>query len=275
MFSYIVALVAVFLVIYSQSGPARPMARMPLPPLNEEMLAMPTPHENDSVGCPPDAYSVHIYAKEPLVIYVENFLSEAEREHLLEISDPLFQPSTITHDGASTHFDPSIRLSEVAVLPRTPTVRCIEARARALQGWRRHLWLEKLRTQRYTPGGHYAMHYDWSTGAGGWGRVSSFMVWAAASADLVGGGTEFPYLPRAEVRSGSAHWCRFVECAETHDGRAAEGVVFKAVPGNAVFWENFRADGSGKGYQETFHAGQMVEQGTKVGLNIWTWGALE
>lgn len=83
MLSYIIIIFAVLLAIYSQSGPPRVPYRTPLPPLNEEMLAM--PHENDTLGCLPDAYSVHIYAKEPLVVYVENFLSEAERAHLLEI----------------------------------------------------------------------------------------------------------------------------------------------------------------------------------------------
>ncbi|KAL5614815.1 hypothetical protein BROUX41_004904 [Berkeleyomyces rouxiae] len=289
MFLYAVILAAFAVLLFSQSG-SRTLSRAPLPTLNEDLLAIPS--VNDTLGCPADQYAVHIFSKAPLVIYIENFLTTTDRVHLLGVSEDLFQPSTVTHDGTSTQVDPSIRLSEVALLPRDPTIRCIEARARAFQGWRRNLWIERLRTQRYTPGGHYSMHFDWSTGAGGWGRVSSFMAWAHVSEDIQGGGTEFPYLPTVEARSGNAFWCKFVECdapsssrpqsTDMEDGQqtlepgsAVEGVIFKPIPGNAVYWENFRADGSGKGYQETLHAGLPVKQGTKVGLNIWTWGALE
>jgi prolyl 4-hydroxylase len=80
-------------------------------------------------------------------------------------------------------------------------------------------------------------------------------------------------------------WCRFVECPEGNQGEGGEeeeseedgakGVVFKVAPGNAVYWENFMADGSGRGYEETWHAGLPVTKGVKVGLNIWTWGRIE
>jgi prolyl 4-hydroxylase len=91
-------------------------------------------------------------------------------------------------------------------------------------------------------------------------------------AGLVGGGTEFPLLPRRE----DARWCNFVECPEATDETGKEvGTVFKAKAGNAVYWENFRADGSGRGYDETWHAGLPVVKGVKVGLNIWTWGRIE
>jgi prolyl 4-hydroxylase len=48
-----------------------------------------------------------------------------------------------------------------------------------------------------------------------------------------------------------------------------EGVTFKPIPGNAVFWENLREDGSA--YWETWHAGLPVETGEKIGLNVWSW----
>lgn len=84
------------------------------------------------------------------------------------------------------------------------------------------------------------------------------MVYVAA--DCAGGGTHFPRL----AKPVDSAWCRFVEC----DG-AREGVVFKPVAGNAVYWENMRADGSG--YAESWHAGLPVERGVKVGLNVWSW----
>lgn len=202
-----------------------------------------------------------------------------------------------------------MRDSEVALVPRTATVRCVEERARALQGWRDEVWIERLRVQRYRPGGHYAHHFDWSTGRGGWGRVSSFMVWVddgslsrgrgrhhhdegdsgkekeevmvvveeEEEVKLEGGGTEFPLL-----RAGQdPRWCRFVECpgsgpeSGASERQKGKGVVFKPLPGNAVFWENFMADGTGRGYDETWHAGLPVKKGVKVGLNIWSWGRIE
>lgn len=169
-------------------------------------------------------------------------------------SEPAFEPATITHNGgAATQRDQAVRDSEVAVVPRDQVVRCIEARARSFQGWRDEQWIERLRTQRYRPGGHYNHHFDWSSSYGGWGRVSSFMVWVDGSPEdeaspLLGGGTEFPLVKRPSMH---ADWCRFIECDAENDkvessstgsdGHTAgpakaqdSGVVFKPLAGNAV-----------------------------------------
>lgn len=170
--------------------------------------------------------------------------------------------------------DTTVRVSETALIPRTQTVHCIEERAMAIQGWRNGLHLERLRTQRYGAGGHYVHHYDWRGGRGP-DRVSSFMVYV--DANCTGGGTNFPRLDVANEK-----WCTkgFVECDEndvsaengrvgnTREKTTLEGVTFKPVKGNAVFWENLRRDGGG--YDETWHAGLPVLSGSKIGLNIWT-----
>jgi prolyl 4-hydroxylase len=128
-----------------------------------------------------------------------------------------------------------------------------------------------MRTQRYGPGGHYNHHYDWSSNVRGWGRVSSLMAWVEGSDDLKGGGTEFPLITRPVEKA----WCRFIECVDDgqDEGEGGEtGVIFKVVPGNAVYWENFAADG--RGYEQTWHAGLPVHKGTKTGLNIWSFGRI-
>lgn len=93
MFSYIIGLVAMLVVFYNpvldlfspENVPQ--IKRTPLGNLNTTLLAM----EDDSTGngtdlqCPQDEYSVHIYSKEPLVLYIEGFLSADERAHLLDI----------------------------------------------------------------------------------------------------------------------------------------------------------------------------------------------
>lgn len=86
------------------------------------------------------------------------------------------------------------------------------------------------------------------------------MAWVQAD-EVEGGGTEFPLLQR---EAPDYPWCQWVECTKLAE-RAAElshadeglvtGVIFKPVAGNAVYWENFRPDGTGRGWDETWHAG--------------------
>lgn len=91
----------------------------------------------------------------------------------------------------------------------------------------------------------------------GGNRLSSFFVYVAAG-NLTGGGTNFPILnaPYDE------RWCEFVDCDEPWDN----GVTFRPVPGNAVFWQNLNEDGSGD--PATIHAGLPVTSGSKLGMNI-------
>jgi prolyl 4-hydroxylase len=158
-------------------------------------------------------------------------------------------------------------------LDRDEIVRCIENRARAFQGWQPNLHIERLRTQKYGIGGHYKHHYDWSGASRDADRVSTFMVYV--DADCEGGGTEFPRLRMPRTTKG--RWCEFLECSDHSEekggeGREKMGVVFRPIKGNAIFWENLRSDG--RGYEETFHAGLPVLSGSKVGLNIWSWGSI-
>ncbi|KAL3479251.1 hypothetical protein BJX99DRAFT_222771 [Aspergillus californicus] len=241
---------------------------------------------------PSDTYKIHILSSHsPLVIYIEDFLSQSESAHLVNISLPNYTPSTLYSSSLDSetpetpNIDQTKRLSDRALLPRDTTVRCIEARARAFQGWKPHLYIERMWAQRYNVSGHYTHHYDWAGTARGRGgdRFSTFMVYLK-SEGVVGGGTNFPYLRMPRDRK----WCEFVECAEDEGeeegssegggqkGRArararagTQGVTFKPIQGNAVFWENLRSDGSG--WPETLHAAFPVEEGEKVGLNIWSW----
>lgn len=90
------------------------------------------------------------------------------------------------------------------------------------------------------------------------------MVYVDAQCE--GGGTEFPRIEMPQGETG--RWCEFLECGEDVGGT---GVTFKPITGNAVFWVNLRPDG--RGYEETWHAGSPVTRGSKVGLNIWSWGS--
>ncbi|OCL04995.1 hypothetical protein AOQ84DRAFT_323635 [Glonium stellatum] len=213
----------------------------------------------DNLTCPYHAYNIHIFSRDPLIIYIQSFLSNEEAEHIVSMSEDKFKPSTVWTEGTE-RLDATIRKSEKALLDRDDIVKCIEHRARVFQGWRPDVFIEKLWSQRYTQNGHYRHHYDWSSASSRSGRISSFMVYLEAN--CTGGGTNFP---RLEVPQGG-NWCEFMEC----DGKnSQEGVTFKPLKGNAIFWENFRADGTG--YKECWHAGLPVLSGTKIGLNIWSW----
>ncbi|KAK1139872.1 hypothetical protein N8T08_011117 [Aspergillus melleus] len=128
--------------------------------LDESVLSL---DDGVEVTCPPEAdqYQVHLLARDPLVIYIENFVSGEEADEIVEMSKTNYTPS-ILYNGTASIVDPSRRLSDRALLPRTPTIRCLEARARAFQGWRPNLYIERMWAQRYNASGHYTHHYDWA-----------------------------------------------------------------------------------------------------------------
>ena len=172
-----------------------------------------------------------------------------------------FQPSEVnkhfTEDGPGT-IDTSIRSSSSAEITRTDVVRCIEERALAFQGYESTNtgFLEPLQVVRYGPSEEYKHHFDWALTTR---RDTTFFVYLEAN--CTGGGTNFPVLnPPTDEK-----WCEFVDCDESYNA----GVTFKPIAGNAIFWQNFNADGTG--IKESFHAGLPVTTGSKIGLNIWTW----
>ncbi|KAK7724484.1 hypothetical protein SLS57_004239 [Botryosphaeria dothidea] len=213
---------------------------------------------DENLACPEHGYNVHVLSREPLVIYIPGFLSADESKHMVDISEGKFKPSTVW-TGGEERLDESVRVSEKAEIERDTVVQCIEERARLFQGWRPYTFIEKLWTQRYGPGGHYVHHFDGPTNIQRGGRISSFMVYL--DSNCTGGGTNFPRLERPP----NDEWCKFLDCEDQEN----EGITFKPIGGNAVYWENFRPDGSA--YEEAWHAGLPVLSGTKVGLNIWSW----
>ncbi|OKL60342.1 hypothetical protein UA08_04112 [Talaromyces atroroseus] len=238
-----------------------------LPGLNttdDSFISPEDPELLAQLDCRDDDYRVHIFSRSPLIIYIEDFFTDAEADHLVAVSESKWSPSSI-YDGISERIDPSIRHSDRALLDRDAVVRCAEERARSFQGWRPFLYIERMWSQRYNTSGHYRHHYDWTGMAahrGGGDRMSTFMVYL--DGNCTGGGTNFPHLRKPGERK---KWCRFIEC-DDDDGKY-QGVTFKPIKGNAIFWENLRADGSG--YPETWHAALPVLSGSKVGLNIWSW----
>lgn len=66
------------------TGESNRVIRSAQPKIDWSKLAL-EPLANETLNCPQDAYSVHIYSREPLVMVIEDFISPEERKHLLEI----------------------------------------------------------------------------------------------------------------------------------------------------------------------------------------------
>ncbi|AEO68533.1 uncharacterized protein THITE_2145661 [Thermothielavioides terrestris NRRL 8126] len=245
--------------------------------------------------CEHPPYTAHLVSHSPLVIYIKNFITPAERAHLLKLGNGTFTRSGVTtsssrsssnnnphnhnHGQPATAHNHPVRTSQSTTLPPSdPVVSCIETRALLFQSPgtpRSHL--EPLQLVRYAPGEHYHFHTDWFTAPGahagadrGGNRRTSFFVYVRVEEGTLGGGTNFPRL-----RIG--WWCEqgIVDC----DAEWEAGVTFRPVEGNAVFWANLiegEEDGLGgggggrRGDERTLHAGLPVLAGGKVGMNIWT-----
>ncbi|KAH7125195.1 hypothetical protein B0J11DRAFT_435062 [Dendryphion nanum] len=248
------------------------MNLLPIPLLALLSLATATTPPIQNHTCPTHLYNVHIFSHDPLIIYIPSFITESEALHLQSISSGRFTNSQIA-DSSGQQQLASSRTSRSTSLESDKIVKCIEERALQFQGYdTKREQLEPLQAVQYSLGEAYKTHTDWFTSpslassAYGGNRKTSFFVYVAASDDIVGGGTRFPMLDAPKEEK----WCEWVNCDAGWD----EGVVFRPIARNAVFWRNMK--GEGRGDQRTLHAGLPVQRGKKLGMNIWTReGAME
>ncbi|KAI1389170.1 uncharacterized protein F4822DRAFT_271616 [Hypoxylon trugodes] len=224
------------------------------------------PITSNDYTCQHPAYKSHIVSKSPLVIYLANFITPEERAHLKEATKDTFSHSAVA-DESGVQGLRRTRTSQSTNVPRDAIVRCIEERALLFQGFdipRTHL--EPLQLVKYGRGERYTFHTDWYTSTApataelGGNRLSSFFAYIDASDDLTSGGTNFPVVSAPH----NNRWCEYVDCDEPWEN----GVTFRPIVGNAVFWQNLHEDGTGD--QRTLHAGLPVTNGSKIGMNIWT-----
>lgn len=214
------------------------------------------------VACPEQPLRPYIFSTDPLVIYLENFLSIDETRHLLRLAEPYYMQSPIGKTSTSKAYDTNIRSSRTAVVRQDPVLTCIERRAVDFQAFRPRSHLEDVQIVRYEVGDHFRPHYDWSSTMAN-PRVSTIFAYLGCD-DCAGGSTQFPRLNG----KFSAKWCRFVDCEESEDGLEAGGVGFKPIAGNAIFWSHLHPNGTG--HPDVWHAGMPVRRGTKYGMNIMT-----
>ncbi|KAF3769191.1 hypothetical protein M406DRAFT_327593 [Cryphonectria parasitica EP155] len=184
------------------------------------------------------------------MVYIEGFLTEFESDYLKQLANPLYEESEVRKyedDGSKTvNIDRNHRKSDTAWLPsEDPVVSCVRERAAEFEGYApANGTMDALAAVRYKPGGRFGMHHDWDTDRKKdvdrpWGNSKRF----------------------------GRPWCRWTDCDFEGDG-----VAVRPIKGNALFWVNFREDGTG--IHETIHAGQPLLEGTKIGMNIWTHGLI-
>ncbi|KAI1781310.1 2OG-Fe(II) oxygenase family oxidoreductase [Hypoxylon cercidicola] len=230
------------------------------------------PLSPDSYDCV-HSYTIELLSIDPLVIYINDFLSDDEIEHLLDIGTKRLRPSLVT--SGSENFievlNQTVRQSQTAVLPKKDFVcDCLTRRMQSLLGNVQHMEVEPLQIVKYEAGGdQFKSHMDWfdtPQNDTSYDIEDSFKpsnrlgsIFAYLDDDCTRGETYFPHLSSV---SDSADGEKFA----IPDGDT--GLLVKPRRGNAVFWNNLLPNGSGDA--RVAHLGLQVDSGTKVGLNMWS-----
>ncbi|KAI0162967.1 hypothetical protein BJ166DRAFT_282018 [Pestalotiopsis sp. NC0098] len=246
--------------------------------------------------CEPHAYTTEIVSVDPLLIYIRDFIPAAEAAALIAAGESDLAPSEVTKDRRNQHT--SDRTSSSAALPASdPAVACVLGRAEAFlgglldfpspekRGGRGSAEMGPPQLVRYTAGQRFNLHHDWYERpqrarrdkahlGRAWNRAASFFAVLEAEG-CAGGETHFPYVkpaapPKTAARragnstsqSASSEWYELD--GEDRDGG---GIAFRPVRGNAVFWVNLHANGTGD--KRTMHAGLPLLEGRKTAMNIW------
>ncbi|KAF3025664.1 hypothetical protein E8E14_013708 [Neopestalotiopsis sp. 37M] len=257
--------------------------------------------------CSPHAYTTEIVSLDPLVLYLRDFVPEAEAAALVRAGEPAFARSEVTKHDRKQHT--SDRTSSSAALPLDDVaVECVLRRAEMFLGGLLDFNKEEgggggsaemgpPQLVRYTAGQRFNLHHDWYERpqptrsrdklrlGRSWNRAASFF--AVLEDGCSGGETHFPYLksPRTTTTTAAAASSSSSSSSPVnrHRGvgrdqnatsawyeRADEdggGIAFKPVRGNAVFWVNLHANGTGD--ERTMHAGLPLGDGMKTAMNIW------
>lgn len=270
-----------FIVFFSSDGL---LSFVPDSPFPDFPSAMPyyskPPTSLQSSACELSAYRTEIISLDPLMIYIHDFLRPEEINSLLATAEPLFKPSQVTKGGRKV--DTIDRTSSTAGLSLDdPTVQCVLGRARSFMGTVMVDGKDEMgppQLVRYTASQRFNIHHDfyetpqWAYDGSRrkFNRVASFF--AILQDNCTDGETYFPHIdslakpnygytdPSIEPRI----WNKSHPIVRSHDDG---GLAFRPIKGNALFWMNLHADGTGD--KRTMHAGLPVGEGLKTAMNIW------
>ncbi|CAI7600476.1 unnamed protein product [Penicillium viridicatum] len=188
-------------------------------------------------------YIIELMSFDPLVIYANNFVSNAEINHLLETTKESWNHSLVYHrrgDKFLSEVDQEYCTSQSAMISlNDPVSKCLSARFKSFLGNLQHVDTEPLQLVKYNGGERFRMHQDWlvvpqtnsfnsDSPVRPFNRLFSSFVYLEDN--CTGGETYFPDLkgvgPSADGQKFS--W--------TENG---QGLLFKLRKGNAVFWNLF------------------------------------
>ncbi|POS75659.1 hypothetical protein DHEL01_v205946 [Diaporthe helianthi] len=256
-----------------------PLCKLPIP----FILAWCPVVKGPTFVCEAGTYGTQIVSLDPLLVYIHSFLRPAEIESLLNTADPLFKPSTVTKNGRKVGSDE--RTSSTAGLPlEDPAVQCVLNRASRFMGLLMREDVDEMgppQLVRYSAGQKFNIHHDWydrpqwayDGSNRQFNRIASFF--AVLQDNCTDGETYFPSVgppagngdttdkqgrPPQEPR----RWVRSDPVWREHE---SGGLAFRPIRGNALFWLNLQADGTG--HEKTMHAGLPVGSGIKTAINIW------
>ncbi|PSN69657.1 hypothetical protein BS50DRAFT_661555 [Corynespora cassiicola Philippines] len=229
-------------------------------------------------ACKTHKYTTEIISLSPLVIYINNFLSPAETDALIEASSADFEDSFISRSTGGLEKVPG-RTSQSAPLDLSaPLTQCILARARTFMGsmLQPHEPFSTPQLVRYFPSQRYDLHTDFwpqhQVMVDGsdrlFNRPASFFAFLRDN--CTGGETYFPLvdvLDRDGERGGRLEEGFGGKVTRGEMDGEKKGVKFRPIKGNAVFWVNL--DEEGVGDRRVVHAGLPVGEGEKIGMNIW------
>ena len=189
---------------------------------------------------------------EPQIILIDNFLSNEECEHIINIGDPLVKQSEVCGkngsrpDKSRTSWTAHIGKKFINKDSKDPILmKVLEKAAKFSKKDVKNI--EPIQLVRYKPGQYFKSHYDYldtrnpmykdNVNRNGQ-REITFFVYLNDVPEGVGGETQFTKLNK----------------------------VFKAKKGQAIFWHNMK---NGEVDPKTLHSGTELKEGTKYGLNIW------
>ncbi|KAI0022358.1 2OG-Fe(II) oxygenase family oxidoreductase [Xylariomycetidae sp. FL0641] len=225
----------------------------------------------DNYECPAD-YNIELVSVDPLVMYINGFVKDAEVDHLLYKTEGKFEPSYVyeqkeDEENLSSVVNTTWRTSTSAMLPKSDVVyHCLSSRLQSLLGAYQHPMTERLQIVKYEGGERFRMHSDYlpvhmeEKLKDGSSRLYNRLVsvFAYLGDDCEGGETYFPDIPSVGPNADGDKFAR------TNTGM---GLLVKPKKGNAVLWWNVHQNGTGD--ERLSHAGLPPMSGTKIGLNLF------
>ncbi|MCJ1405095.1 hypothetical protein MMC11_008321 [Xylographa trunciseda] len=209
-------------------------------------------------------YTPEILSTEPLMIYLNDFLSPYEINHLLAMNSDWTYSTENSTDAEEKAFQRTSGYFIVEDKPDEVTA-CIVRRADTLVGFIPSEGLELLQIGRTQEGQEHPLHWDYllepDVNSEGklCNRAASFFIFLSDVAE--GGETYFPYLDAPQ-----GDWPVDEKKFRRPKHKDSVGTMLRPVKGNGVFWMNILKNGTLE--ERSRHAGMLVKKGTKYGLNI-------